>query len=282
MILLASVDTRTLLFVVFLGIALVFMVFADELPVGAVGKFVFLLIGLFFDVLAFSVRFYSYIMVPIMKNKKGIVELNTDNAFIFAPSNNAILTRDNDHIYASVYIKIPIYKSATEMTDEEKENFAKLFGNLVTISKNPIRLTSQLYMINKDAYVEKIKKKLNESEDAYRKLEDNKNASKQEIERTKGELTMWHNMFDNIVRTQSYSLISYAVVTAEGGTTEEAVNIALQAADETVAGIGALLGVKPTVVSGEEILLMTEPDYTIPLSIITEQIKQKTLSEGTV
>lgn len=282
MILLASVDTRTLLFVVFLSIALVFMVFADELSIGAVGKFAFLLIGLLFDVLAFSVRFYSYIMIPIIKNKKGIVELNTDNAFAFAPSNNAILTRDNDRIYASIYIKIPIYKSATEMTDEEKGNFANLFGNLVTISKNPIRLTSQLYMINKDAYVEKIRKKLNESEDVYRKLEDSKNVAKEEMARAKGELTMWHNMFDNIVRTQSYSLMSYAVVTAEGGTAEEAVNIALQSADEAVAGIGALLGVKPLVVSGDEILLMTEPDYTIPLSIITEQIKQKTLSEETV
>ncbi len=278
----ASLDTRTLLFVVFIGMALLFIVFASELNVSPVIKLVLLLLGLFFDVIAFSVRFYAYIMIPIMKNKKGQVVLNVDDPFIFAPSNNAILVRDGDSIFASAFIKIPIYKSATEMLDQDKENFAKLFGNLVTISKNPVRLTSQLYMINKDNYVSRIRDKLNSSEEIYRKLEENKDAKRSELERAKGELTMWHNMYDNIIRTQSYSLISYAIVSAEGGTNEEAANMALQYADEAVAGIGAILGVKPSIASGEEILLMMEPDYTIPLSVITEQIKQKTLSEGSV
>ncbi len=278
----ASLDTRTLLFVVFLGMALLFMFFASELSISPVIKLILLLLGLFFDVIAFSVRFYSYIMVPIMKNKKGIVELSTDEPFIFAPSNNAILVRDGNSVFASAFIKIPIYKSATEMLDQEKENFAKLFGNLVTLSKNPIRLTSQLYMINKDDYVNRIRDRLNASEELYRKLEENKDSKRTELERVRGELTMWHNMYDNIIRTQSYSLISYAIVSAEGGTNEEAANLVLQYADEVVAGVGAIFGVKPSIASGGEILLMMEPDYTIPLSVITEQIKQKTLSEGAV
>ncbi len=258
------------------------MVFVDVLPISPVWKILLLVVGLFFDVLAFSVRFYSYIMLPILRNKKGVVELNLDDPFIFAPSNNAIIIRDADAIFASVYIKIPIYKSATEMLDQEKEAFAKVFGNLVTVSKNPVRFTSQFYIINKDGYVDKIKDKLNESEEKFRSIELNKDAKHEEVDRAKGELTMWHNMYDNIIKTQSYSLVSYVVVTAEGGTNEEAVNLALQYADEAVAGIGAILGVTPNIVSGEEMLLFMEPDYSIPLSTITEQIKQKTLSEGGV
>ena len=256
------------------------MVFVDVLPISPIWKILFLIIGLLLDVLAFSVRFYSYIMMPIIRNKKGVVELSTDDSFVFAPSNNAIIVRDGGSIFASVFIKIPIYKSGTEMLDQDKETFSRAFGNLVTISKTPIRFTSQFYIINKDSYVTKIRDKLNESEEAYRNIETVKDARQEDIARAKGELTMWHNMHDNIIKTQSYSMISYVVVSAEGGTSEEAVNMALQYSDEAIAGIGAILGVTPSVVSGEEILLFMEPDYTIPISTITEQIKQKTLSEG--
>ncbi|MDE1804998.1 MAG: hypothetical protein KGH59_04430, partial [Candidatus Micrarchaeota archaeon] len=96
----------------------------------------------------------------------------------------------------------------------------------------------------------------------------------------KGEVTMWHNLLDSISKVQSHALFHYAMVSASGSTDEEAIALATQQAEELAAGIGAILGTSATLMTGEEILLATEADYTIPFSTINEEIRQKTMEEG--
>ncbi len=280
MIPLPKFNFKTLLFALLLSISFVIIVISQLAPIDDASKILLTMIAALSDVLAFSVRYYSYLYLPFVKMKNRTAILSYDEPYYFSPANNAIIVRDNDTIYASAFIKIPIYKSSTEMGDEEKADFARTFSKVIALGKTPYKMVTQLYIVNKDRYLDQIKEKLNIAESMFRELSSKKGTDPNELEIAKGELTMWHNLFDNIIRVQSSGLMTYAMVTASGGTDDEAVNLALQQAEEVSAGISSTLGVNTSLATENEIRLMIEPDFIVPYSTISEQIKQRTAEES--
>jgi len=243
-------------------------------------KIIFLIVALFVDILAASTRYYTYLFIPFTKIKDKTIVLSNEEPFYLAPSGTALIIREGNDVYATAFIKIPIYKSATEMNDEEKVEFARLFSRIVSLSRTPLRISAQMYLINKDDYIAKIRDRLNLVEENYQKASVDKSTTPGAIERLKGEVTMWHNLLESIGRIQSHALINYASVTALGTTEEEATSLVTQQAEEISAGIGAVLGINAPLMTGEEILLVTQPDFTIPFSTVSESIRQKTVEEG--
>ncbi|MEM3781468.1 MAG: hypothetical protein QXT43_00695 [Candidatus Micrarchaeaceae archaeon] len=208
--------------------------------------------------------------------------LNQDPAFRISPNGNSIVVRSEGSFYVSAFIKIPIYKSATEMSGDERADFARAFSKLLTISKEPAKFATLLYVINDDDYINEIRQKLDLAESAYASLNAQAGPSQTtpQLERAKGEVTMWRNLLDSIRRVRSNALGSYAMVTATGATEEEATTIAMQKADELAAGISATIGVGAYVMESKEFLTMIEPEEMIPFATITEQIQEKTASLG--
>ncbi len=242
-------------------------------------KFALIVVALLLDILAFSTKFYTRFFIPFLQMKGRTVTLSGSEAFTLAPTGNAIVVRDGGDTYASAFVKIPSYRSATEMNPDEKIDFAKLFSRAMTISKTPVKFATQLYVINKDSYISNIRSKLNEAEERYSGTSLDKGASKEQTERIKGEVTMWHNLFDHVSKTRSLSLEAYAMVTSQGGSEEEAVNLALQRADEIATGISALFGISASVMEGEEMLKFVEPDYIIPVVTAAEQLRGNTVGK---
>lgn len=257
-----------------------FLVILAMITPGYIIRFVLAIFALLFDVLAFSMRFYSYIFMPMVRMKNRTVVLNSDVPFVMSPSGNAIIVRKGADVYASAFVKIPVYKSATEMNDDEKSDFSKMFSRIVSMNKNITKISSQLYIINKDDYISNIRDKLNEAEDRYQKVLGSKDAKQNATERVKGEVTMWHNLYDSISKSQSRALAAYAMVTAVGGSDEEASNLALQRAEEAAVGIGTAMGINATVATGQEMLVFVEPEYAIPFSTVSEEIRGKAAEEG--
>ncbi len=268
------------IFAVLIGASVVIMVVTNALPIPSFIKLFVLIIALLLDLLATSTRFYTYLLAPVSKMKGGRIVLNNDEAFVMSPSGNGITIRERNNVYATVFVHIPIYKSATEMTDQEKVDFARVFSRIVTLSRNPFKISSEMYIINKDEYINNVRSKLNEAEDNYQKLLSSKSSPPNLLERAKGQITMWHNLLESIGKAQSHALINYVAVTASGGNEEEALSLATQQAEELSAGIGAVLGATASIITGEEIYLITQPEYTIPFSTVTEQMRQKNISEG--
>ena len=272
--------SRRFLFTILLLISLIFLIMTF-LIVGqpqidtALAVFV-----LFFDLLAFSTRFYTPFFVPFLHMKNRTVVMETEEPFAMASSGNAIVVRKEGDVYASAFIKIPTYRSATEMSPEEKIDFSRLFSRALTLSRKPVRFGAQLYVINKDTYISHIISKLNEAEDRYQNMSVSKTVSKAESERVRGEVTMWHNLFESVNKVKSQALEAFAMTTAYGGNEEEAINLALLQADELAVGISSIFGVTATILEGEEMLKFIEPDYMIPLVTVSEQIRQSSLSEG--
>jgi len=266
-------------FVILLAIAFALEVVALGFPASAL-KFVLSLIAVIFAVLAFSMRYYSYIFMPLLHAKNKNIVLSEYEPFILAPSGNAITTHSESFVYATAYVRIPVYSSSTEMEDEEKQDFSTLFSRVVSLSKSPIKISTQMSVLNKDDYINKVKDKLNDAENRYQVITNDKAAKPEAVERIKGEVTMWHNLLDNITKLQSLAAISYIGVTAMGGNDEEAINMALQKANELAAGIGAIYGVVADIISSPEIFLLIEPEYIIPFSTVNSQINENTMKQA--
>lgn len=233
------------------------------------------IVALALDIIAFSNRFYFYLAEPLRRMKNRVITIRSEDQFYMYPSGSAIAVRNGNEVTASAFVKIPVYRSATEMTDEEKLNFARLFSRVVTMSKYPVRISAEQYVINKDQFIDKISKKLAEAQEQYTSITANKEAPRNEVDRIEGELTMWHNLFANVTKARSQGQMAFAMVSATGASEEEAVNLATQKAEEVAAGISATLGVTAGVAHGEEILAFLEPEYMIPPTTVAEMMKKQ-------
>lgn len=272
--------SQKFLFVVLLLISITLLIFTYLISNSPILDSVLAVFVLFFDLLAFTTKFYTPFFVPFLQMKNRTVVLESEEPFVLAPSGNALIIRKEGDVYATAFIRIPTYRSATEMSEEEKIDFSRLFSRALTISRRPVKFGAQLYVINKDAYISHIVSKLNEAEEKYQNMSVTKNVSKEESERVRGEVTMWHNLFDSVNKVKSQALEAFAMTTAFGGNEEEAINLALQQADELAVGISSVFGVTATLIEGEELLKFIEPDYMIPVVTITEQMREQTISGG--
>ena len=136
-----------LIFIGFLSATFICAIIISVLPPGYfILAIIIMIIGLLLDVIAASARFYSYYFVPFIKRKNNVVTLSDEPPFYVTASGNAIIVREEDNIYASIFVKIPVYLSSTEMSDDEKLNFARSFSKMITVnSRYPMKLASQLY-----------------------------------------------------------------------------------------------------------------------------------------
>lgn len=267
--------TELMIFFIMIGIAFGLTVITD-FSSNTLLNSLLAIIALIIALLALLSKNYSYLLNAILKRKGAKLTINATEPFFLSPSGTTLIRREGEKVYASAYIKIPVYKSATDMGKDEKTELSRLFGRILTLSKIPMKLSAQLYVINKDEYITKIRNMLNEAEEKYRSLQGLGSAApRTTIDRARGEVTMWRNLLDNVSKSQSQSLVLYAMVSALGSTDEEASNIAYQRAMELSGGVSALLGVNASLVTGQEILKFVEPDYMIPVETVNERIKQK-------
>lgn len=245
-------------------------------------SFILAIIAIVFSALAFSVRYYDYLVFPFLHMKKRTAIISNEDPYYLAPGGNAIVVRGEQLTYASSFVKIPLYVSASEMQPEEKAEFAVTFSKLAALSKTPTKVSSQLYIINKDEYIQRINDKLNQVQDIYNQIMGQPNVPPSKAERIKGEVTMWHNLYDNVSRARSQTLNAYAMVTAAGNTEEEAVNMAVVKGEELAAGISSLLGITSTLAHDDEILVFIEPDKMIPSKSVEEMMQYKSAESNEV
>ncbi len=258
----------------FLALSIVFLALAVALPSGilfALPKLALLALAVISDVVAFSSRYYSYLLVPLTKQRRRDVVISDQSPYWLSSTNDCIIKKKGDDYVATAYINIPLYLSSSEMGDEERFRFSENVSRLVGLNKDPVRFTTELYLMNKDQYIQELKDSITELENQEASLTASK-APAQELERARGKLSMVRKMLDNISVTQSLELTSFASISADGIKEFEAVTQVQQKARELMSGIASTFGVPPNIVTGSDLLKYIEPEHMIPYSTVAEQI----------
>ncbi|MCL5423666.1 MAG: hypothetical protein M1385_01110 [Candidatus Marsarchaeota archaeon] len=234
-------------------------------------KIIIYILAIFLDVLAFATRYYTYIMMPLFKQRKKNITLDVQEPYWIAGSNDAIVRKIGEEFIATTFILIPLYRSATEMSVDEKLSFGAQIGRLISINTEPVRYSTQLHVMDKEAYLSSIRDSLNMSENEIIELTQ-KNASQHELDNAKGRVTMWRNMMERMSIEQSFELMLYASVSASGTKEYEATSIVQQRARDLMSGISSTLGITTSIITGNEMLKVIEPDHLIPYSNVRKQI----------
>ncbi len=271
-------DPKIFVLMGFLVISFLLLSIAIGTPtvlLGPGGKLVFLFLALFVDVLGFASRRYLYVMTTFVQQKRRNLVLSAEEPYWLSSSEDSIVRRTKAGIVATAYISIPFYKSATEMTDDEKLEFSRQVSRLVGISADPIRFTAELYLMNKDAYIQELRDAINAEENEEAQLSQSSSTTEQ-LEIVRGKLAMWRNVMQGASSASSMELVSYAAISALGSKEYEAISLVQQKAREVISAIGATLGVTPSVIAGREILKFVEPEYLIPFSTVSAQMEKKT------
>lgn len=255
-------------------ISLVAAITASSAIVPSPIKILLIIIAMAFDLLAFASRYYSQYMVAFLKQHSKSIVLSEENAYKLSETGEAVIARKGENYVATMYMSVPLYVSGSEMSPEERLDFGKQIGRLVSINKDPVRYTTQMRIMNKDFYIESIRDMVTSTENEVVKLQES-NGPRAEIERLKGRIEMWNNILNSVGASQSLELISYAAVSASGGTELEAVTTAQQKARDLMSGISATLGVMPLLAVGNELIALIEPEHSIPFTTVTEQITKK-------
>ncbi len=267
-------DKKLFVFLGFLGASIAIIltdVSAPSTTISPTLKILLLIVGLFFDALAYASRYYTYLLLPIVKQRKRFIVLSDEDPYWLSTTNDALVHKEGEDFLATVYVKIPLYVSATEMNDDEKINFTKQISRLVSLSRDPIRFTTQVNIMNKDAYLSSLRATLGGVENEEAELTA-KNAPQKMLDRARGKASMWRHMFDNVNAAQSLEMVLYGSVSAIGSKEFEATSMAHQRARELMSGIAAVFGVNPSILTGEAILKAVEPEHLIPYSTISEQM----------
>lgn len=267
-------ENKIFVFLALFGVAIFIILIAVSTPTSALPpniKAVMLAIALVFDMLAFSSRYYGYLMAPVVKQRKRDIVLSNENAYWLSTTGDSILHKEGDKFIATVYVRIPVYLSATEMNNDEKMSFTKQFSRLTTLSRDPIRYTSQMHVMDKDSYIRKLRDTIGEVESNEARLVAGEKVEEPE-DRIKGKANMWHRMLDKVSGVPSFELISYASASGRGEKEFEAITAAQQRARELMSAISSVFGVTPSLVTDQEVLKLVEPEHLIPYSTVSEQI----------
>jgi hypothetical protein len=274
-------NPKVLLLIGFLVLAMAFLGLDVVLPQGilfVIPKLILLILAVACVVVAFASRYYTYMIMPLVKQRKRTIVLSDQSPYWLSTTGESIIRKEGDDFIATVYINIPLYVSASEMSDEEKLRFTTQVSRLVGLTKEPVRFTAELYLMNKDSYIQKLKDTISGMESEEARLAEQDNGGP-ELEHARGKLSMWKKMLDNVGSETSYELGTFAAVSSHGSKESEAITFAQQRARELMNGIATVLGVSPNIVFGNEILKYVEPEYLIPYSTITEQITRNVRQE---
>lgn len=269
-------DPKIFILIGFLVIAAVLLFAAAYLPNGILTdllKLLLLVIAMVFTVVAFASRYYSYMLIPFLQQRRRHIVLSDQPPYSLASTGDAIVIKKGMDFIATTYINIPIYVSGSEMADEERQRFSYQISRLISVSKEPARFSTELRIMDKGEYLKLIKSAIGNSENELAALEKSEDTVAKG--RAQGKLSMWKKILDHISSKSSMELVTFVTVSATASKEYEAIMIAQQKARELMNGIGTILGVTPNVNVGEEMLKLVEPEYLIPLSTISEEIEMK-------
>lgn len=274
-------DNKVLLFLGLIFGAFILMALAAAAPVDVLpgpAKVFVLLVALALDVGAFASRYYANLMIPMLKQHRKSIVVSDEDRYRLSESGDALITRTGEGFLATAYAMIPLYTSGTEMSPEERLEFGKQVGRLISVNREPARFSTQMRVMDKDFYIGSIRDTISATENELVTLMQ-KGAPDAETARLRGRIEMWRGILDTVGKSQSLELVSYASVSASGTNEFEAVSMAQQKARDLISGISTTLGIAPLMIVGDELRRFIEPEYMVPYTTVSEELSRKVEEE---
>ena len=241
------------------------IVFTLNLPAGIAWlKPVIAIISAGGVVLSFAMWKWGYIFVPFFTKRANIVEVH-DGGWELNPAQDAVIKKIGDTYYASVFLQIKMYKSATERTAEENVVYVDSFERAISNIKYPVKISTMLFAKEISKYREDLETKRYSAQLKLQREREKPDPDILAIDRLEKEVAMWEAQLSKIAGGERpMGLIAYAMTTGTGITRDAAVAVSKNMAAEIKTLLSNALNIDVTYLYGEDMKKCYEMEYMIP------------------
>ena len=223
-----------------------------------------LLIAIIAAPLSFLLYKWGYWLVPYVTRGQRVIQ--SDDAIVEIPhTEDVVVKKVGDYYYASMYVVVKIFKSVTNMTDEEKFGFMELWERTVSALKPVTKYAVLVYLKDLYKYKESIEARKAKAQMEIAKENEKPNPDKQRLDLLMREISMWDGILSRLdVGDKPTAILTYIQTTAKGMTKDAAMAAARQNVNEIRTAIGTALNVEIAPLSGEDMKRCFDWEYTLP------------------
>ncbi len=213
---------------------------------------------------AVAIYKYGYFIVPLLTQKGNIVQI-IEGGYEIPPTNDVVLKNVGGIYYASKYLGVRIYESASEKTAEENIVYSEYFERAISSVKYVTKFAFMVYMKDVSSHRNRIETKHAEAQLRLARERDKPDPDVLKLDRFEKEVAMWENQINKLTRgIKPMGVLSYVMTTAVGVSKEAAMAGAAAQAKELKATIANALNVQVDVLTGDEMLRCFQWETMIP------------------
>ncbi|VVB99012.1 Uncharacterised protein [uncultured archaeon] len=207
---------------------------------------------------------YGYLLVPLITQRAKVVQI-MEGGYEIPPANDVVLKNVGGVYYATKYLGVRIYESASEKSNDENVIYSEYFERAISSVKYVTKFALMIYMKDITEHRNRIETKHAEAQLRLARERDKPEPDVLKMDRFEKEVAMWENQINKLTRgIKPMGLISYVMTTAVGVSKEAATAAAQSQANELKATISNALNVQVDVLTGEEMLRCFQWETMIP------------------
>jgi len=210
---------------------------------------------------------YGYILVPLITERSRII-LKMEGGYEVPPSEDVIVKQMEGGVYyASAFLAIKIFESATEKSSEENISYNEYFERAISNLKYVTKIAYMLYVEDIGQKRKMIETKRAEAQLRLARERDKPEADVLKIDKYEREVAHWDLQLNKLIKgVKPMGVIAYAMTTAAGVSKEGAIATVKAQANELTTVLSNALNVEVKWLKGDEMLKCFEWEKFYPTS----------------
>ena len=207
---------------------------------------------------------YGYLLIPLVTERTNVVMI-TKGGYEVPPSQDVIVKKTGEGVYyASAFLAIKVFESATEKSLEENVSYNEYFERAMSNLKYVTKIAYMLYVEQKRKTIET---KRAEAQLRLARERDKGDPDVLKMDKYEREVHHWDLQLNKLIRgVKPMGVVAYAMTTAAGVSKEGAIASVKAQARELTTVLSNALNVEVKWLRGDEMLKCFEWEKFYPTS----------------
>ena len=220
-------------------------------------------LGSFFGVLFWK---YGYIMIPLITERTKIIMIS-DLGYEVPPGQDVIVKSANGIYYASAFLGLQIFESATEKSGEENIAYNQFFERAISNIKYVTKIAYLLFVEDVGQKRKDIETKRAEAQLRLAREREKSQPDVLKMDKFERDAAMWDNQLTRLIKgVKPMGIVAYAQTTSVGLSKEAAIATARSQANELKTVLANALNVGVVSLTGDEMLKCFEWEKFFPMT----------------
>lgn len=207
---------------------------------------------------------YGYLLIPIITERTRII-MKMDGGYEVPPGEEVVVKQVGNVYYASAFLGIKVFESATEKTPDENVTYNEYFERAISNLKYVTKITYMLYVEDIGQKRKMIETKRAEAQLRLARERDKPEPDVLKIDKYEREVSHWDLQLNKMIKgVKPMGVIAYAMTTAAGVSKEGAIATAKGQASELMTVLANALNVEVKWLKGDEMLKCFEWERFYP------------------